>query len=279
MVFQVPTPVDPLVLTSSLIIAGQAPYRGTGTPSFLTINSSQKTLALLVAGQSNWTNVTPTLYTPTNSSVIRQLNIYDGATYTISSNVLGCSYYQGTFGPGNPSVRVADLLVTNGSFSNVIICNYAVGSTKISQWDVSGPLYDYGHVAMQRFANLGLTPSTPGVTFGFLWGQGESDNIPGGTSQSAYATSLSNVITKMNNSGFVGRFFICEETWISSTVSSAVEAAQIAAVDNVTVFSGGNLDSLTSSNRQADSTHFNDAGAAAAATLVYNAMHASGAPY
>jgi hypothetical protein len=37
-------------------------------------------------------------------------------------------------------------------------------------------------------------------------------------------------------------------------------------------------DTLNATNRLADNTHLNDTGAAAAALLVYNAMHASGAP-
>ncbi len=274
-----PVTPDPMVL-SELTIAGQAPFLQTSsaTNRLITINPAQKTLILLVAGQSNWTNATPSLYTPNNSSTISQLNIYDGAFYSITSDVLGSSFYQGTFGPGNISVRLADLLVTNGSFNNVIIVNFAVGSTAIAQWANGGTLANRGAVAMNRLAAQGITPATTGVTFGFLWGQGESDTT-NGTSQSAYATALGQVISNMNAAGFSGRFFICEETWIGGSVSAGVQAAQTGIIDNVTKFSGGNLDSLNASNRQADNTHFNDTGAAAVATLVYNAMHASGAPY
>jgi hypothetical protein len=64
-------------------------------------------------------------------------------------------------------------------------------------------------------------------------------------------------------------------------VFSNITGAQAAVVDNVTVFASGNIDSLTGTavNRQADDLHLSDAGAAAAATLIFNAMHASGAPY
>jgi hypothetical protein len=50
-------------------------------------------------------------------------------------------------------------------------------------------------------------------------------------------------------------------------------------VTRVGPISLGNIDSLNATNRIADNTHLNDTGAAAAATLVYNAMHASGAPF
>ena len=58
-----------------------------------------------------------------------------------------------------------------------------------------------------------------------------------------------------------------------------MQAAQVALANGTTVFAGGDLDTLNATNRQADNTHFNDTGAAAAATLIWNAMHASGSPY
>jgi hypothetical protein len=41
---------------------------------------------------------------------------------------------------------------------------------------------------------------------------------------------------------------------------------------------GGNLDTIAASGRLSDNTHLNDAGMASAATLIFNAMHARGAP-
>lgn len=270
------SPPDPMLLAANP--NNSTNFLTTGTIRNITINPAQKTLALLVAGQSNWSNVTPTLYTPTNSTVVSQLNIYDGAFYPITSGVLGAGGNQIAGNLGNISVRLADLLVTNGSFNNVIIENFTVNGTAVADWDVSGALYNRVNTAMLRFAAQGITPSTPGVTFGFLWGQGEADEALG-TSQANYAASLGRVITKVNSSGFSGRFFICEETWDLGSTSAAVQAAQTGIVDNVTIFSGGNLDAFGAGDRQADNTHFNDTGAPLVATAVYNAIHASGSPY
>lgn len=275
--FQVPAPPDPYVVIDP-VIANQAQYQVTPSQRQITINPARKTLVLIVAGQSNWTNVNPTLYTPTNSSAVSQLNLYDGSFYPVSSDVLGSSFYQGTYGPGNPSVRVADALVSDSIFNQVLIVNVAIGSTSVAQW-VSSQFTNRIAVAMLRLAENGITPSTTGVTFAFLWGQGETDNVPLATSQSAYASSLSGVLSSVTAAGFSGRFFICEETWIDGTTSSAVEAAQTGIINNTTIFSGGNLDSLGNSDRQSDQTHFTDAGAAAAALLVVNAMIASGSPF
>lgn len=270
------TPPDPYIIVDP-VIANQAQYRVTPAQRAITVNPAQKTLALIVAGQSNWTNITPSLYTPTNSSAVSQLNVYDGCFYPVSSSVLGSSFYQGSFGNGNVSVRVADTLVTNGSFNQVLIANVAIGSTSAAQWATS-QFTNRIAVAMLRFSQNGITPATTGMTFGFLWGQGEAE-LALGTSQSAYTASLNTVMSAATSAGFSGRFFICEETWINGSTYATVQAAQTGIVNGTTIFSGGNLDSLNATNRQGDNTHFNDTGAAAAATLVYNAMHASGSPY
>lgn len=279
-----PTTPDQLLLTE-VINPGQTVFRGPlpSAPVNLTINPAQKTLVLLVAGQSQWTNVNPTVYTPVNSSVIYQLNIYDGAIYPMAGDVLGSTYYYAAGAPapaaaGNISVRVADQLVTNGTFNNVIIVNFAVGGTDVGKWAVGGPLYERGHVAMMRLAAQGITPSTTGVTFGYLWGQGEDDNQLG-TSTVTYQTLLGQVFAKMTASGFVGRFFVCKETWILGTVSAAVQAAQVAIVDNVTIFSAGNLDQFGAPDRDANNTHFNDTGAPLVEAVVVSNMHSSGSPY
>jgi hypothetical protein len=135
-----------------------------------------------------------------------------------------------------------------------------------------------GAAAMRRLAARGITPATPGVYFSFLWGQGEIE-VGLGTTQAVYAARLATIKANMIAAGFSGRFFINVETWAAGSVSAAVQAAQAAFVDNVSVFAGGNLDTLNATYRHPDNVHFKDNGAASAATLIHNAMRASGAPY
>jgi hypothetical protein len=116
------------------------------------------------------------------------------------------------------------------------------------------------------------------VTFAAIFGLGESDNTLA-TSQAHFTAGLNQVMANAQAAGFSGRFFIPTETWKSGAASSTVAAAQAAVRNGTTVFDSGNMDSLTTGNRQPDNTHLNDTGAGAAATLVYNAMHASGAPF
>jgi hypothetical protein len=131
--------------------------------------------------------------------------------------------------------------------------------------------------AYKRIVAAGFGPQT-NVTVAIEWGQGETDTILG-TSQSAYTVSMNQVISNVKTCGFSGRFFVATETWEAGTVSAGIQAAQAAVVDNITIFASGNIDTLNATNRLADNIHLNNTGIASAATLVYNAMHASGAPF
>jgi hypothetical protein len=272
---------DPFILGDpNKVVAG---YPGNGAVDYGDTNGrsfrntapdpTKKTLVLIVAGQSNWTTVVPTFYTATNTANIDNMNIFDGALYSITGPLLGSSQY--TVNNGNISVRVADTLITNGKFDRVILVPIAVGSSTIADWTTGG-LSNRPTVAMKRLAARGITPGMTGVTFAFLWGQGEGDAA---TTQANYAAGLTSLISATNAAGFSGRYFICKETWSAGAAASAVQAAQVAAVNGTTVFSGGNLDALTGANRQADNTHFSDAGAAAVASAVVSAMAVSGAPF
>lgn len=244
------------------------------------INTGLKNLVLITAGQSNICSVNPSLYTPTSSSVIDNFSIYDGGSYAISGPLLGCTYGSGLGSGGNISARVAQLFVTNAIFDRVIIVPVALGGTTAADWAVGNCSLRIP-VAMKRLASRGITPATTGVTFALLWSQGEQDGI-NGTSSASYQASMATVLSNAQAAGFSGRAFICTQTLAANTTSATIQAAQAAVVTNDPThwFAGGNSDSLTTAtNRQADGTHLNDTGAASDATLKYNAMHATGAPF
>ena len=75
------------------------------------------------------------------------------------------------------------------------------------------------------------------------------------------------------------RWFVARETWISGTVSATIATAQLSLVNNTQIFSAGNMDTIDATGRQSDNTHLTATGQANAASLTYNAMHASGAPF
>jgi hypothetical protein len=254
---------------------GGGPSHNVGSLSLRsqTTNPAQRTLVLIIAGQSNAANVVPTRVAPTNGSVIDQMNLYDGAIYSVAGNLVGCSNDDSH---GNMNPQIADKFISGGQFDRVILADVSISTTTIAQW-ATGPLSTRIPAILRRLAARGITPASTNVTFAFLWEQGESDT---GTAQAAYQSAFNTIVsTQLTPNGFSGRIFVAEETMLSSTVNATIQAAQVALVDNTTIWSAGNLDALTGANRQGDGTHWSDTGAPNAATAIYNAMHASGAPF
>lgn len=239
-----------------------------------TINTSLKTLVLLVTGQSLWSNILPSLLSPVNSSVIDNFNIFDGNLYDCNGPLLGTTYTI-SLGRGNVVTRIADGLITNGKFSRVIIVPMAVGSTTIAMW-ATGDLSNRCSVAMQRLANKGITPSVTNVTFACLMGVGEQDYI-NGTTQNSYATSAATFISNLQATGFNGRIFWDSESAPLQT-SNAIRSAIASLWDGTTVFNGGDSDSIPLTSRQ-DGTHFNDVGGLQMYNISIAAMAASGTPF
>lgn len=283
--FSAPSAADPLipgemVLSSGLgLFDSNRGYRDVNgkTQRSTALNTGIANLVLIIAGQSNMSAEANTAYTVTNSSAVDNFNIYDSCCYNYTDPPLGSTWvYQALGGtsPGSIGGRIADKFVTAGKFARVIVVPVAVGSTSIADWD-TGLLSNRLPATIKRLAQKGITPQT-NVTFAICWGQGESD---GATGTSAYTTALTNIRSKAVTAGFSGRFFVNKQTWNAGSVASLVQAAQTGIVDNSTFWAGGDADSLNATNRYADNIHFNDTGVAALATLMYNAMVASGAPY
>lgn len=269
------SPTDPYILDDSFSVANAyLPRRYTGPLALRGgIDPTKKTLVLLCAGQSNISNVVPTRVAPTNASVIDQLNIYDGALYSVDGALLGASNDDATHGCVAP--QVADKFITAGTFDRVILVGLGVNTSTVSMWS-TGSLSSRIPVALKRLAARGITPATTGVTFAMWWAQGESDH---GTTLSAYQSGLNAVRSSAVSAGFSGRIFVCKQSLLSGAIDTTVQSAQTGTVDNVNFWSGGDMDALSGTNRQVDNTHWSDTGAPNCATAVYNAMHASGAPF
>lgn len=250
---------------------------GSKSSRSLTINGGVRNLVLITAGQSNMASAAPSTFSPSNGTVIDNFNVFNGLNYAAADPLLGSTFHNGLGNGGGVSLRVADLLITNGKFDRVIIVPIAIGGTGIADHRIGGKLYGNIAATMARLASRGITPGMTGVTFAYVWGQGESDN--GATSQVTYTAGMNEVLAALFATGFNGRAFVNKQTYISGAQDNNVRAAQVAVVNGTTIFAGADADALTGANRQADSTHFSDAGMSAFATAIYNAMHATGAPY
>ena len=213
---------DPFYLAPIPEAYGASNFRTEGLPQrSLSIDPTARTLILITMGQSLMANVhaiKAPIYVPTNSSVIDNFNIYDGAAYAfVRAPALGCNGYF-----SNVATRVADMLINKRVFDRVIVVPIAVGSTTIAEW-TTGDFAGRFPVAMRRLAASGITPATPGVTFAAVWGQGEADTRDG-TSRAAYRGHLGRLIDTVFSSGFLGRLFINVESYYFGRTSSEIQA-------------------------------------------------------
>jgi hypothetical protein len=223
------------------------------------IAAGETTAVILTVGQSTVCNNDDTGYSAVSSKA-QNFNVYDGGVYPIVDPLLGC---QG-FG-GNWAGRLADKLITAGIFQRVIIAPVGIGGTFVAEWASGGRFNQRILTAVARLNAIGLAPTM------CLWMQGEND-ASASTTQSAYQTSLSSVISSARANGLPSStpWFVSQTTYPSTTSSTAVRAAQAAIVDNsIKIYAGPDTDTLTGANRQNGGTaaHWTAVGSDACAGL------------
>jgi hypothetical protein len=232
------------------------------------LDGTKRNGLLLVVGQSNVCNVNPTSYVPTNISKIINFNPFDGGAYQATGSQLGCTNWDTIADYGNPTLRVADMLITNNIFDFVWHLNIAIGGTAVADWDSGGSCSQRIRFLLLRLASHGIQPSA--IT-GVLWGQGETDTA-NRTSQASYARRLGNIIAASRALGITAPWFIAEQTYYRGSTSWAVQAAQRAIVNHgCGIWAGPNADLIGSQSRF-DNLHFSDAGAATYAAAWYNSL-------
>lgn len=245
-----------LLLNDSVIPVESVQKDTTGrTTSIPTIGSG--TLILLVHGQSIPTNTVTTPFTPTNITKVLQLNIYDQTIYQAIDPELGTTG-NGAIQGGNYITRLADNLVTNAKFGQVVIVNAAWGGTDVFDW-ASGQMQQRARISCLMVRAKGWL--TSGATFWTIYdqGQGDATNPPGTTTlqwEQMFATYRQTQVALGCNFDT----FVPIDTLLNGVVSSTIQAAQSGVVDGVKVFAGANTDSLTGANRGADGTHLSDTG-------------------
>jgi hypothetical protein len=223
-----------------------------------TLVPGQTTEVWVVLGQSNTTNVTPTLYVPTNRLGVQNFNIDDGGVYRAMPGgaidpMLGCTGFApnlpNPWPNGNWIGILADLRITAGKAAREIMVPIGVGGSSIHDWQPGGSNNKRLAVTARRISVAGLTPN------GVLIGQGESDLFTAGPT---YQASLEATIASIHSYWPNVPIYVAQETYINGMTSAAVEAAQAAVVNPANnVHAGPNLDLLGAAYRQSDNTHFN----------------------
>jgi hypothetical protein len=256
-------------------LASTTPYTDASgkTPRSITINPAEKTLIMICVGQSlNTSNVVDT-FTPTNASKLDNMSWYDGKNYAASNALLGTGWAGSTGASHNYNLKIADGIISNGKFDRVILIMCAMGGTTVNFWANDGALAGEAtgywrciSAAAKKLAAQGITPSTPGVKFLIKWNQGESDTQQS-TSQASYMADFNKMKARVALDLPGAKWMVAKESWYIGATSATVQAAQLALVDNVTVFAGENMDSIDNTGRVGDQTHLNATGANSAATM------------
>lgn len=256
-----PTPVDPFALyeyapsgAGGIVFAGYSTTTGR-TPVSAALAEGETTGIFLVVGQSLLANHNGALHSP-SSTKVQNLNPYDGTVYQMKNEVLGAS------GSGNGSILpyLGDKLITAGTFDRVIFVPVAIGGSAMRDWEPAGMLFHRLVVAILRAREKGYAIS------GVIFELGQSDQMLG-TSQAAWQSSFQRMLDGARGYGFNGPWFVARCSMLSNVTSSTVRAAQAAVVDNVNVFAGPDIDTLTSSTNRSDGTHLTATGANGSAAL------------
>lgn len=233
------------------------------------LNPAANNGILVVFGDSQGANVVTTPYTPSNANVLN-FNIYNGATYAAADPVLGCSNAAPPLGKGNCMTRLADLVQGTGKFTNTILVPAAIGGTQASQW--ASDTFNRIAVTFARLASRGVTASAVLIQLG-------ANDCAGGTTGAAYTTSQQGMIDQIRKY-YAGPIFIGIETWFAGVGSAPIQSAQSTVVNaGLGIIAGANTDSIISTGRQSDNTHWNDTGAGQAASLWLAKLQAYGAPF
>lgn len=251
------TLTDAVTMQSGIIVS-------TGTPAFTSTAGKTSvpsptlpasTLVLGLFGDSIGGNSLPTPRTPTNTTAVLQLNVYDSTVYQAKDPLLGTSGLTG----GNYATYLADKLVTDGKFGQVILVPTNIGGTTALDWNPSGLLHQRARVACWAIRAKGWA-SNANVKFGMIYNTGVNDP-PLSTTSQQWQDRYNAWHTAMVDYGCDFDVFVPVNTRLSNVTNATIAGAQAAVITGKT-YAGPNIDTLTAtgSNLQADNTHLSDAG-------------------
>lgn len=225
----------------------------------------ENTAVILTLGDSLMSNIVSSTYSPTQAKN-HNFNVYNGGCYVSKEPLLGCQINGAQYLSGNFFTRVADTLITNGTYQRVIHVPIAVGGSLLADYADGGSVNGRILPAYKRVkANVGE------LTAVFIM-LGANDY---GTNQTSATLSLNSIISTIRNCGITCNIFVARHTIFGLVANPAVQAAQVSVLNSTTkIYSGGDMDSITSGSYYWDGTHYNASGAIQAAAIAVAAITA-----
>jgi hypothetical protein len=176
------------------------------------------------------------------------VSYFDGKCYVAGSPLLGASGDKGEF-----LTLLADRLIKDDVYRNVIIVASGIGGSPIALWQRNGPLNDMLLRTLERL------PAAYKVTQ-VLWQQGESD-FRLATPPADYVASFRSLVEVLAERGVDAPLYIAVSTKCGPwTADNPIAAAQRSLIDNKRVFLGVDTDSLLVREDRYDDGHFSESG-------------------
>ena len=197
-----------------------------------------RTMVILVYGQGNAANGGEVKYTPKYNV----FNIFNGKCYKADDPLLGA-----TDNKGSVWGRLADKIIENSLYENIIIKSIAVGGTPIASWTVNGVGIGYKGRLFGNYHSRILDANNELKSLGFsithiLWHQGESDTI-NQTTTHEYKTCFLNMLDNMRHNGIEAPIYVAIASRYGKKTSKAVILAQKQlAKEHKDIFKGPNTD-------------------------------------
>ncbi len=238
-----------VVINGNNSIGGKTP-RGSNL-----LTPGEKSLVLLVIGDSISSNSCFSAYTVTNTAKNDNLNHYDGVVYQYADPYLGPST-----GPGSYPGAIADALINNGRFARVVTIGCAMGGATSYDWSKFGGFAHRIVASLLYCRRYGYPLSGSGN--GGNWSMAVIHAL--GTNDSALSysagayTALSNsCFSMLRDYGFQGKIFVPEMTVVNNVANPTLQAAQAAIINpSLGILLGMNVDQYTGGTyRQVDGTH------------------------
>jgi len=181
-------------------------------------------------------------------------NYFDGKCYVASSPLLGATGQGGDF-----ITLLADLLISNGTYKNIVIIATAVEGSPISRWGRHGDLNESLIVLINEV-------QTKFQITDVIWHQGETDaSTQFSTTAKVYVASFQSLVATLTEQKVRAPIFISIATrWCQAgakwTEANPVALGQRKLIDNQNIFLGVDTDKLVNLKDRYDTCHFGESG-------------------
>ena len=229
---------------------------------------SPERAVLLAFGQSNSANAARDRYVPLNEVV--NFNPHDGKCYRAEDPLLGPDGNGGTVWG-----RLADHLIQDGLYRQVMIVPIGIGGTELARWVPGGDLHARVEKTAARLAHAGIRPTY------VLWHQGEAD-VYAGTATDEYVAQFGALAASLTEQGIDAPVFPAvatrcyfEEAQRIEYADSAerVRLAQASLAERIpNVRPGPDTDTISGAEFRHDGCHFTHKGIDAHAMLWARAL-------